>query len=291
MRADGIKLKHTAPMYTVAAHIMAKRYDAMNMCDIDIPLEPMEEYLRKKHKEGVDLSHLSLIIAAYIRLIGEFPELNRFIVNKTPYARREICVAMVVLKAGDYGNGTMSKMYFKRENTIFEVNEIIKKYVEANRNTPDENGTEKIISALLSFPGVLRVGVPLLKWLDKHGWLPKSVIDGSPFHNSLVITNLASIRTNSIYHHLYEFGTSSVFLAMGTPHYIPQNKGGEIIHVKTMPVGVVMDERIASGTYFSLAFRRLSQLLRDPSQLEVAPAPESVKYDPAVPEKKRHLLK
>ena len=122
---------------------------------------------------------------------------------------------MVVLKPGDTGHGTMSKMFFNENNTIFEVDDIINKYVEENRESPDNNGTEKMIKFLLSIPGVLPVGVALFKWMDKHNLLPKFIIDMSPFHMSMGITNLASIRTNHIYHHCYEFGTTSLFLAMG----------------------------------------------------------------------------
>ena len=36
MRADGKKIKNADPMYKVAAHIMNKRVDSMNMITIDI---------------------------------------------------------------------------------------------------------------------------------------------------------------------------------------------------------------------------------------------------------------
>ena len=39
----------------------------------------------------------------------------------------EIAVGMVVLKPGEMGHGTMSKMYFDENNTIFEINDIIEK--------------------------------------------------------------------------------------------------------------------------------------------------------------------
>ena len=38
-RADGRLLRHTDPMYRIAAHIMTKRSDAMNSITLDIPLE------------------------------------------------------------------------------------------------------------------------------------------------------------------------------------------------------------------------------------------------------------
>ncbi len=271
MRADGKKLKKIDPMYTVASYIMDKRYDAMNMVTLDIPLDPIQSYLNKKRGEGKNISHLAVILASYIRTVCEFPQLNRFVVNCKPYARNELSVAMVVLKAGEMDQGTMSKMYFDLNNTVFDVDDIINKYVEANRNAPDDNKTEKLIRALLAVPGLCRIGVGLFKWLDKHGLLPKSIIDASPFHNSLVITNLASIRTNHIYHHIYEFGTTSLLFAMGKTREIPKSKGDQIHLEKCIPIGVVMDERIASGSYFALAFRKMSKYLKNPELLEVPP--------------------
>lgn len=271
MRADGKRVKNADPMYTVAAYIMDKRVDSMNMITIDIPVDPIKEYLNKKRKEDKNISHMAVVLAAYIRTMKDFPELNRFVVNKKIYQRNEIAVGMVVLKPGEMGLGTMSKMYFNEDNTIFEVNDIIEKYVAENREAPENNGTEKIIKFLLSVPGVLPIGVGIFKWLDKHNLLPKAIIDMSPFHMSLGITNLASIRTNHIYHHCYEFGTTSVFMAMGNTREVPKRKGDEIVFEKCMPIGVTMDERIASGSYFALAFRKMRTYLRNPELLETPP--------------------
>ena len=276
MRADGKRVKNADPMYTVAAYIMNKRVDAMNMITIDIPVEPIQEYLNEKRKQGVKVSHMAVILAAYIRTMKEFPELNRFVVNKKIYQRNEVAVGMVVLKAGQVDHGTMSKMYFDEDNTIFEVNDIINKYVEENRESPDSNSTEKLIKVLLKIPGLLPLGIGVFKLMDKFGLLPKSIIDASPFHMSLGITNLASIRTNHIYHHCYEFGTTSVFMAMGNTREVPKRKGDEIFFEKCMPIGVTMDERIASGSYFALAFRKMRHYLRNPELLEVPPEDENV---------------
>lgn len=269
MRADGKRLRNTDPMYTVAAHIMNKRVDAMNMITIDIPYDPMQNYLNEKRKQGINLSHMAIIVAAYLRTAAEYPQLNRFIVNSKAYARNEWAIAMVVLKGGEADNGTMSKMYFENTDTIFDVDKKINEYVTANRETPEKNGTEKIIKFLLSVPGLLRWGVRLFKLLDRYGLLPKFIIDMSPFHNSLVISNLISIRTNHIYHHCYEFGTTSVFITMGNLREVPKRKNGEIIFERSIPLGVVMDERICSGSYFAMAFRKMRKYLKNPELLEL----------------------
>ena len=271
MRADGRRLRNTDPMYRVAAHIMDKRVDSMNMTTIDIPYEPMQTYVNKKRKEGINISHMALVIAAYLRTMAEYPELNRFVVNKKVYTRNEIAVGMVVLKSLKDHNGTMSKMYFKADDTVLDVNNTINTYVAENQTAPENNKTEKIIKILLSFPGLLTVGVKLFKFLDKRGLLPKFIIDMSPFHMSLGITNLASIRTNHIYHHCYEFGTTSIFMAMGNLREVAKRKGGEIVFERCLPIGVTMDERICSGSYFATAFKAMKKYLANPELLEEKP--------------------
>ena len=283
-RADGKRVKNADPMYTVAPFIMDKRYDSMNMIELDIPAEPIQKYINeRRNKDGVTISHMAVILSAYLRTLAEFPSLNRFIVNKRIYARNEIAVGMVVLQGGKMDNGTMSKMYFDYENTIDDVNNIINDYVEENRANAANNSTEKLIKFLLSLPGVLPIGVALFKFLDKHGLLPKAIIDASPFHTSLVISNLASIRTNHIFHHVYEFGTTGILITMGNSREVAKRKGGEIIHEKCIPLGIVMDERICSGSYFALAFRKMKKYLSDPTLLESEPEVLNIE----IPQKKK----
>lgn len=272
MRADGKRVKDIEPMYALISYIMDKRYDAMNFITLDIPIEPIKKYMNDCRRRGREISHLAIIIAAYLRMAAEFPCLNRFIVNKKVYARNEFTVSMVVLRGGKIDQqGTMSKMYLSFEDDVFRVQEIINEYVGKNRETPQKNPTEKIMKALLSIPLLPNLAIKLFKFMDRHGLLPRSVIEASPFHCSLLISNLASIRTNHIYHHTYEFGTTSVAITMGNSRIVPKEKGGELVFEKCMPLGVVMDERICSGSYFAMAFRRLKSYLEDPTQLEGPP--------------------
>ena len=81
MRPDGIRVKGADPMYSLMPYFLTKRYDAMNMVTLDIPVAPLKEYINVQRAKGVKLSHLALILAAYVRTAAEFPALNRFIVR------------------------------------------------------------------------------------------------------------------------------------------------------------------------------------------------------------------
>ena len=99
MRADGKKIKKTDPMYLIAPYIMKQRSDSMNMITLDIPIDPIQSYINAKRKEGISISHMAVILSAYLRTAAEFPMLNRFVVNKRIYSRNDLIVAMVVQRA------------------------------------------------------------------------------------------------------------------------------------------------------------------------------------------------
>jgi hypothetical protein len=163
-------------------------------------------------------------------------------------------------------------MYFKPDMPLSQIQEVLDEYINTNRGTGETNSTDKIINTLLSIPGLARVGVSILKWMDWHGLLPKAIINASPFHCSMTITNLASIGTNYIFHHVYNFGTTSMIMAMGNTREDAVRRHGEIVFEKVIPIGLVMDERIAEGVQFAMACRKLQSILQDPSVLEQPPA-------------------
>ena len=278
MRCDGKKLKKVDPMYRIVPHIMVERHDSMNMITLNLPMEPMQRYIRGKAAEGITVSHMALILAAYLRTLAEFPALNRFIGNRKVYAHKDITVSLVVLKANSMEDETMSKIRFEAEDTIFDVQKKILHYIDENRKYSTENSTDKMIDTLTRIPGLLRVAVGFLRFLDRHGWLPKKIVELSPFHASLLITNLASIRTNHIYHHVYDFGTTSVSMALGNQREVPRRTAsGEIVFDRCLPVGLVMDERIAAGSYFARAFPVFKRYIQNPALLEEPP--KEVKID------------
>lgn len=268
MRADGTRVKNADPMYTIAPFIMDKRYDAMNMITLDIPVKPMEDYIKSMRRQDRFISHMALVIAAYLKAAKEYPRLNRFIVNKRIYERNEFSVALVVLKPGE-DNSTMSKIYLNPDDDIFTVQKKVEEYVSENKNTAEANNSmDRLLQTLMNMTGLLSVVVGLFKFLDKWGWLPKKLIDASPFHASLTISNLASIRTNHIYHHLYEFGTTSMFITIGNKREVSIRKKDQVTITRCLPLGVVMDERICSGSYYAKAFAKIRAYLNDPTLLE-----------------------
>lgn len=275
MRVDGRRVQGMNAMYALIPQFLPHRYDAMNMITLDIPVEPMRQYMNEKRKDGIHISHLALMISAYLRMAAEFPNVNRFVGNKKIYEHNDFTVSMVVLRPG-HSEDTMGKIYLDYKDDIFEVQRKIEEYIEENRKDDTVNDLDKWMGILQKVPGVLNIAGALLRFMDKHGLMPRSLVKASPFHASLLISNLASIRTNHIYHHVYEFGTTSVAITIGNAREVPRRHQGEIVHEKCLPLGVVMDERICSGHYFAQAFSRLKCYLSNPRLLEGPPTFEII---------------
>jgi len=256
--------------YFLFPHICKRRYDAQNMITVDIPVAPMKEYINEKRKEGVNVSYLALIMSAYTRAAAKYPQLNRFVVNERIYDRNEFTASMVVLRPGA-GTDVFSKVHFDPENdTVLDIQEKVVAYVEESRDASAETGLDKIVNFIVKSNLFAKLLVNVILWADKHGILPKAILDALPFHTSFLITNLASIRTNHIYHHLYDFGTTSVGIAMGNMRDIPHQTRNGIELERCIPLGVVMDERICSGHYFANVFSYVTKMLADPRRMEIS---------------------
>ena len=267
MRCDGTRVLNEDPMYYLIPYFLPKRYDAMNMITIDIPEAPLRTYMNAKRREGKNISHLALILTAYLHTMEKFPALNRFVVGHKIYAHNDITVSMVVLKPGT-DRDTMSKIRLDPGDDVFEVQRKITEYIEENRRLGEANALDSLMNKLVKLGGVLSVVTGLLRLGDWLGILPRSLIDASPFHASLLITNLASIRTNHIYHHIYHFGTTSAAIAMGNMREVPRRTREGIVFDRCIPLGVVMDERIANGHYFAQAFAQMKKYLSHPELME-----------------------
>ena len=274
MRCDGRKVKQDEPIYFLIPYFLTHRYDAMNMITVDIPEEPLRNYMNQKRKEGRPVNHMALLITAYLRTLDKYPDLNRFIGGRTIYEHVDKTVSMVVLKPG--GGESMNKIELDDKDDLFAVQKKIDAFVDVSRSEEDSQALDKAIRIILKLKLLLGFCMAVLRFADRHGLLPKALVKASPFHASMLISNLASIRTNHIYHHVYEFGTTSVSVTIGTMHEVPKRTSEGVRFERCIPLGVVMDERIASGLYFANAFNYFRKLLSKPEQLEKLPEKEEL---------------
>ncbi len=269
-RKEGRRLRTLDAVYSFIPFIMKTRGDASNYFSASFDLAAAEKYIRVKRESGLKgFGVLHIIIASYIRTISQYPGINRFVAGKRIFARNNIEVIMTIKKKMSSDSGEAEfKVKFKPSDTIDTVYERINDAVEKIKND-EEPSTEKVAAALGKLPRpFLGAALNLISWLDYHGWLPMSLLDASPFHGSIVITDLGSLGIPPVYHHLYNFGNAPVFLAFGAKRRVNEiDFEGNLIEKKYLDFTASTDERICDA----MAFKYLNYCLRNPDVLDEAP--------------------
>ncbi|MDR0841000.1 MAG: hypothetical protein LBN26_06420 [Christensenellaceae bacterium] len=284
-RYDGWRVRNVDAVFNIIPFILRTRMDAQNLFEENVPLEPVEAFIREHREDLPDLSLMHVIMAAMVRMIAEKPYLNRFVVWNKIYARNHINISLVI-KRKKSNIETMVKPEFDPSDTLYDIVRKVNELVEANLADDANNGTDTLVKIFGYIPSwALRAFIWLLYRLDSVGWMPKIINRLSPFHCSAFLTNVGSLGIGPIYHHLYEFGTCSMFVAMGNKHKIRTlSHDGAPAEKRYIGLKFVTDERICDGQYYASAMKLLRRVFANPALLLEPPAELAI--DDGVPQKK-----
>jgi hypothetical protein len=274
-RPDGRRLRTVDPFFKIIPYIMSSRADSQVFFESRIDYSRVEEYINNKRREGIkNIKFLHIVMAAMVRIISQKPRLNRFIAGQKLFARNETVISLAIKKQlNEAGEETTLKFKFKPTDTLFEVANKVNSELFNNKKEDNKNDTDKLAGLIGLCPGfVIKFLVWLICKLDYFGLLPKAVIEASPFHATVFITDMGSIGMDSVYHHIYNFGTVSTFIGFGTKQkekVIDENNN--ITTKKYISVKVVADERIVDGQYYASSFKIFKRLIENPEKLEISP--------------------
>lgn len=269
-RTDGRRLKNISPFFKIIPQVMRTRADSQVYYSYDISIKSIDEYIDKKAEEGIRISYMHIIYTAMVRLLSQRPQLNRFIMNGRTYARNEIEISLAIKRTlTDEGEETTIKLPFSGDENIFEIKEKLDNAINYNKENVKQNDTDILATTLSVIPNfLLKMSISFIMFLDNHGMLPKFMIKASPFHTSAFLTNVASLGIDAIYHHLYDFGTTGLFLAMGKKKKDYIYDDDNIKEEKCISLAFVCDERICDGYYFANSVKLFNKYLKKPELLE-----------------------
>lgn len=279
-RSDGYYLTKQDAISKLIPYIMKERNDALVYFNQRIEMDNIEPFINEyRQKYGVKIGFMHVLIAALVRTMTEKPKINRFISASKPYARKDIIVSFVMKKTlTEDARETTIKNIYDRRATLHDVVRIINESVESNKAEEHENSTDllaKTISIMPSF--MITFVIWLIKFVDGMGFLPKSIMDANPFNTSVFVTNLGSLGIKGVYHHIYNFGTASLFLGFGIKETrLVQTEDG-IKKQKYIDLKVVVDERIVDGYYMAQSIKTVMRYLKNPERL--LEPPEKIEYD------------
>lgn len=274
-RRDG-RLVRSIPAFTkFMPFIMPTRNDACNYYEESFEITAVEQLLRRLRSDGCrGISPLHFLLAAYVRCAAEYPGVNRFVAGRRIYAHNKLEVIMIVKKelALD-SDETAIKVVFEPTDTILDVYRKFDEKVQEVKTSPEDNGTEKAANLLCKAPRwLLSFIISILNTLDYYDKLPRALIDVSPFHGSLIITDLGSIGIGPVFHHIYNFGTLPAFVAFGSKRRCYElNAEGQVEQRRYIDCKFTLDERIVDGYYYAKFLRAYRRLFLHPELLEAPP--------------------
>ncbi len=278
-RQDGKLLRDIDSMHYIMPLMYPNRCDNEAFMHLRIDLTNAEKYLEKKNADNPVYRYnlFQLVVTAMLKAITLRPQMNRFIANKNMYQRNEITAAFTVKKIfSDDGGEALARIYAKESDTIDTIHDEIYRQVSFCRSEKKDGSTASM-DIIQKIPGRKLIGM-VARFLDRHGWMPKSIIATDPYYCSVVLTNLGSLKLDAGYHHMTNWGTNSVFCAIGLMKKRPfYDDAGNVEMRMSVDLGLTIDERIADGYYYAKTVRLLKTLLENPELLEL-PLNEKVEY-------------
>jgi len=132
-----------------------------------------------------------------------------------------------------------------------------------------ESASDREVHAILRLPSFARrMVVALGRRLDAAGMLPRAMIDNDPLYASAFVANLGSVGLDAAYHHLFEHGTTPIFVTMGRVQRAPfVREDGSVASREVFALKYTFDERTEDGFYAARGLERLKHLLEHPAEL------------------------
>ena len=281
-RKDARWIRDIDSLHAILPHLMPHRTDAEVYVNMEFDVTEALRYIAKKN-EGEEEYRTTLfhcILMAIAKTIYLRPQLNNFIAGRRFYQRDEITLGFVAKKRfEDHSEESLVVVSAPEDWNLTEVTHRVVGKVHKAR-TGEKAGANSAMDVLKKLPRpILAFTFWIIKTLDFFGKVPDCLRQDDPNFATVFLTNLGSIKCPSVYHHLNNYGSSSIMAAIGTirkTEKITEDGRREIRDV--VDIGFTLDERIADGFYFARSLKIVQHLLAHPELLEL-PLNQEVNYD------------
>ena len=274
-RFDATLIRDLDSMHFFMPKVLPNRCDNEAYLSEQIDLTNLEAFLEKKNASQPEYKYnlFQCIVTAMLKTVYLRPKMNRFIANQELYQRNDVTAAFVVKKQfSDHAGEALAKVNALPEDTLETVHQAIWKQIRLTRSETEKDSTTDSMDKISQWPiprSWMRAFIRMIRALDQHGRVPRSLVESEIFYSSAVISNLGSIGLHAGYHHLTTGGTASVFVVIGEkkkrPYY---DDDGTVTMKMSVDLGITVDERIADGYYYAGTIRLLRKLLEEPELLE-----------------------
>lgn len=229
--------------------IMPKRQEAAIFMTMKINSPQLRTYLKEKQ-----LRFFSMVLYACLVTVTRHPIMRRFVMGQKVYDHKRWWVSTVIKKdKTNESTNHMSKFEMKEGMSPRQIQDVMDGLIAATKQD-QLHEPDKLIHLLAHLPGfIFTIAIKLAAWLDRMDLLPNGLIKADPLHTGVLIANLGSISGQSVTHHLFNWGTCSLVITVGT-----LSESGEV------DLSFSIDERIGEGVAFFRALETFKAVLEDP---------------------------
>jgi hypothetical protein len=209
-----------------------------------------------------------LVLRALVKVLDEYPRMNRFISGRRLYQRDGIYLSFSAKKSFDeVAPLVVIKMKFDPKESFEQMVGRIAAELSKGRSE-EKSYADKETNLVLKLPRfVIRFVVWFLSVLDYFNLVPRKFIANDLFYASLFVANLGSVGLEAGYHHHYEYGNVPIFMCIGKVKPMPVVREGQVVVRRVAEVKITYDERIEDGFNGAKGLDRFQQYLENPEQL------------------------
>lgn len=269
-RSDGDRIKGLSPERRFMPFMMPTRNESVVYHEQNYEIANARRWLRDFNRanppQSATMFHLFLWACG--QGLNLYPAMNRFVLGRRIYQRRGVQVSFAAKKEFTAAAPlvTVKKPFARNEPFVAAVKDMSDRIGEGRSGR--ERQVDKELRLALLLPGlILRFFFWCLRGLDKINLMPRSMIESDPMYASLFVANLGSVGLDNTFHHLYEYGTVSIFAAMGAQKkalVITRDGTPEVREV--LQIRWTLDERIIDGMYAGESMQLVKKIMEDPDR-------------------------
>jgi pyruvate/2-oxoglutarate dehydrogenase complex dihydrolipoamide acyltransferase (E2) component len=276
-RADGTLVPGLSPVRYIMPFLMRGRNESAVLHEVRFDLSRTHAWLaRWRETNGRKATLFHLVLWAVARTLHERPGLNRFVSGGRLYQRNGVFLSFAAKAAfADDAPIVTIKVEFPKDDTFAACVERVARAVEGSRapsagavvEKRKASTVDKELALAMKLPAFLLRGVmALLRWLDRVNLMPAGMIASDPMYASAFLANLGSLGIDDTFHHLYEYGTVSLFGAVGRAEkavFVGESGAPEVRDALKMCWS--FDERINDGFYCASSLKGVQRIVEDPA--------------------------
>lgn len=314
-RKDAYYCYDVSQYQRIFPYLFKRRCDSLVYYEIEYDVTNLMKFVKQYNRslreqnaqtgeKKPSLRFTTAVLIAFARVLAIRPKVNRFIKNKEFWQRKENSMVFVVKKSlNEDAPETSEQLTFNPFGTFEEYVELIENYITKceSQDIAQLNKSDLLIGKLFKFlPKFL---ISFIAWLVERCDIKKGMGrwlgEADCLHSSIFVANLSSlgISNTAPHHHLYEWGTTSMFAILGPVKRSKVSQEGAQGAVKdSIKISFTVDERICDGFYFVKTLDIIGDYLSNPEKMLQVPNESDIphlmtkkEYKQTIKQKKREL--